>query len=226
MGFFGLWGLWGDSQTVLYICHPALIHRHSSTTTSDRKQWQRCEIINGVVAQPNTFPAQHILRRMADARKRANRRPRRMVPHLRRNWQLLRLRTITLNVNASLLLLQGTHSLRTPRRKGKDRGRQPHAPHGFTLWRAGRFGEQWERVKQDHGKRSAGQQKRDDHQLQREARRVAKLETCRPMSPVARPPNCVPAEQPPLAQKRCRRWRNFSQQAICPRRLRLRRSNV
>ena len=173
--FWDFWGLWGDSQTVLYLCHPALIHRRSSTTTSDRKQWQRCEIINGVVAQPNTFPAQHMLRRMADARKRANRRPRRMVPHLRRNWQLLRLRTITLNVNASLLLLQGTHSLRTPRRKGKDRGRQPHAPHGFTLWRAGRFGEQWERVKQDHGKRSAGQQKRDDHQLQREARRVAKL---------------------------------------------------
>ena len=43
----------------------------------------------------------------------------------------------------------------------------------FTLWRAGRYQELRERLKQEHAKRTPAQQKRDEDQLQREARRVA-----------------------------------------------------
>ena len=45
----------------------------------------------------------------------------------------------------------------------------------FTLWRAGRFVELWERVTSDHAKRTTSQRKRDDDQLLREAKRVADL---------------------------------------------------
>ena len=45
----------------------------------------------------------------------------------------------------------------------------------FTLWRAGRFAELWERVTTDHAHRTMTQQKHDEDQLLREARRVASL---------------------------------------------------
>ena len=45
----------------------------------------------------------------------------------------------------------------------------------FVLWRAGRFAELWERVTNDHAKRTTAQRKQDDDQLLREARRVARL---------------------------------------------------
>ena len=45
----------------------------------------------------------------------------------------------------------------------------------FSLWRAGRFAELWERMCQDHAHRTKVQQKREDDELQREARRVAQL---------------------------------------------------
>ena len=45
----------------------------------------------------------------------------------------------------------------------------------FTLWRAGRFTELWERVSRDHANRSPSERKQDEEQLLREARRVASL---------------------------------------------------
>ena len=45
----------------------------------------------------------------------------------------------------------------------------------FTLWRAGRYMDLWERVTSDHAKRTAAEQKHEDDQLLREARRVANL---------------------------------------------------
>ena len=45
----------------------------------------------------------------------------------------------------------------------------------FTLWRAGRFADLWQRVQKDHSQRTPAQQKQDDDQLQREAQRVASL---------------------------------------------------
>ena len=43
------------------------------------------------------------------------------------------------------------------------------------LWRAGRFGELWQRLLSDHSKRTSRQRQTDDNNLQKEARRVARL---------------------------------------------------
>ena len=43
------------------------------------------------------------------------------------------------------------------------------------LWRAGRFGELWQRLLSDHSKRTTKQRQKDDNDLQKEASRVARL---------------------------------------------------
>ena len=133
-----------------------------------------------------------------------------MVQHFCRNSTLLRLSALSSHIHSPLLLLQDPHGHREARR-GKARMEVVNRTFRsrFTLWRAGRFGELWERVKHDNARRSKTQEKRDNDQLQREAQRVARGYS------LALLRNYAPAASPPSTQKRCRRCSSSSPPVNC-----------